>query len=122
MSVRIRVYPTNGGYGGLGGYGGVNSQQYFQQQLDNERKTSSLKLAYERQLMNQQLEMVKLQAQVQYGGYGGGYGSPGVIGAPVGGVTNAWMGNGAMGYNSASFNPFTSGAGFFGGLGLGSMF
>ncbi|MBC7643829.1 MAG: hypothetical protein H7123_01800 [Thermoleophilia bacterium] len=72
--------------------------------------------------MNQQLEMVKLQAQVQYGGYGGYGGSPIIGGAPIGGATNAWMGNGAMGYNSAAFNPFSSGAGFFGGLGLGSMF
>jgi hypothetical protein len=117
MSVRIRVYPTNGGYGGLGGYG-VNSQQYFQQQLSNERKVSSLKLAYERQLMQQQLQLVKLQTQMQYGGYG--YGAAPVIGAPVGGVTNAWLGNGTMGYNS--FNPFTSGSSFFGGLGLGGMF
>lgn len=125
MAVRIRVYPQ---YGGLGGYSGMYGSygmygpygQYgvqtrlTKQQLANERKTNSLRLAYERQLWSERLKMAELQAQVRYGGLGGvQYGGLGLLG----GASGSLLGLGALGYN-----PFSTGSNFFGSLGLGGMF
>lgn len=119
MSVRIRVYPQYGArgmYGGMGGLYGRNGYagtRLAQQQLTNERRTSSLRLQYERQLWAERLKLAQLQAQVQYGGYGGV--QNGMYGGNA--FANSYMGMGALG-----FNPMTSGTGFFGGLGLGGLF
>ncbi|MBC7644115.1 MAG: hypothetical protein H7123_03240 [Thermoleophilia bacterium] len=103
MSIRIRVYPQNGGYGGnaLGGYGGYGAHP--PQPLRDERKINELKLGYERQIMQQQIGLVKVQAQAQYGGFGGAspYGavaSPyGAYGGFGGGVPVAYRGAGLVG-------------------------
>ncbi len=122
MAVRIRVFPQNGGFGGYGGMYGMNSpyaqlmtqNKLNQQKLSNEKRTSALRLNYERALFNERLKLTELQAQVRYGGLGGiNYGSP----LALGGLTNSWMGLGALG-----MNPLSSGSNFFGGLGLGGLF
>jgi hypothetical protein len=116
MSIRIRVYPqygrSLGGYGGLGGYGyggyGVQAR-VTAQKLKNEKQKSNLRLQYERALFAERLKTVQLQTALQYGG---GYGY-GVRPAMPMSFTNAFMGAGGMG--------FSSGPGFFGGLGLGGL-
>ena len=129
MAIRIRVYPQYGrsGYGGYGGYGrsfgyggyggyGMNRFGGYgalaNVRLQNEKRTSSLRLNYERALWQERIKTVQLQSQLQYGGaayypqispFGGAYGN-----AMLGG-----LGLGATGFG---------GAGFFGSLGLGNLF
>jgi hypothetical protein len=106
---RIRIYPNYGGYGGYGMMGGLGgaygpyavTTRVAQVKLQNERKTSNLRLAYERALWAEKLKSVQLQTAMQYSGYG--------VASPYAGLQSAYMGG--MG----SFNPF----GMLGGLGLG---
>lgn len=108
MAIRIRVYPNGGGaYGGMNGFGGmygVNQTQMYQQQLDNERRTSDMRLDYEKRLYQEKLRAVELQSALQYGGAYRPMPVP--FGIPFGG-----------------FNPaFGAGMGMFGSLGLGGLF
>lgn len=97
MAVRIRVYPNNG-LGGAGGYGtNALTNRLYSTQLSNERKTSNLRLTYERALWTERLKQAQLQAQVQYGGYG------------------------AAGYGAAVASPFGYGAAMPGAFGLGGV-
>ena len=107
MSVRIRVYPQNGlgGYGGYGGYGmnriGGYGYGLANVRLQNEKRTSALRLNYERALWQERIKTVQLQSALQYGG--NGIGAPRIV-TPFGG---AMLGAGMLG------------GGLFGGAGLG---
>jgi hypothetical protein len=107
---RIRIYP-NYGMGGMGGYGMMGGMGAYgpyaansrvaQVKLQNERRTSNLRLAYERALWSEKLKTVQLQTAMQYSGYG--------VASPYAGLQSAYMGG------TGGFNPF----GMLGGLGLG---
>jgi hypothetical protein len=126
MAIHIRVYPQYGaaglgGYGssygayGLGGYNALAVQNRLsQQQLQNERRVSSLQLGYERQLWEQRLQMVQLQAQAQAASRGVIY--PGSYPYGVGGVATGGWGLGSL----STLNPFSS-SGLFSNLGLDSF-
>ena len=79
-----------------------------QQQLQNERDTSNLRLQYERALWQEKLKTSQLQSAVQYGGAGAaspyGYSPYGYAARPI---------------QSMGFGGF--GAAALGGLGLGGM-
>lgn len=118
MSIRIRVYPQNGAYGGLGGLGGygvANTRvRLTQQQLQNERKTANMQLQYERALWAEKLKFVQLQAQMQnpYAALSmGGLGGFGALGGAFGLMSP--LGVNALGVQSN---------GFFNSLGLGGLF
>lgn len=72
MSIRIRVYPSNGAYGmggvgRMGGYGGsVSAQSFYTQKLTAQQQISNLQLQYERALWGERLETEKLKGQLQY--------------------------------------------------------
>lgn len=119
MAIRIRVYPGgtagSAGYGGAYGVGGVSASQYYSQQLANERQTSDMKLSYEKQLYQQKLKAVELEAALKYGantnyGYGGmpfglgGLGGLGALGSL--GAMSGMLGAGMMGgYPSQASYP-----------------
>lgn len=89
MSVRIRVYPQNGlGAGGL--YGNAQTQvRLSQQALQNQRQMSNLQLNYERALWEEKLKFAQLQAQAQYGAFGGLGGIPIAAGMGLTGIGGA---------------------------------
>jgi hypothetical protein len=119
MAVRIRVYPQNGMYGGLGGYGmrGMYGGygQLAQVQLRNEKKTSALRLQYERALWQEKLKTVQLQTAMQYGA--GGYA---VNPWSAYGMNSALGGFGALGLGGLGMG--LGGTNLFGSLGLGGLF
>src|SRR3954451_4896813 len=69
MAIRIRVHPQIGGaFGGAYGMmGAVSPQQYYQQELQNEKDTSNLRLQYERALWQEKLKSTQLSSALQYG-------------------------------------------------------
>lgn len=121
MSIRIRVYPQNGMLGGLGyglgmnrfGGGAVTAQRFYTNQLNNQRRLSSLQLQYERQLWNERLERTRLEERLKnpyltgmtgvggIGGIGGwgGFGGFGGIGGWGGAVplASSWLGGSMLG-------------------------
>lgn len=102
MAVRIRVYPQNGGFGGLGmnGMGGaVSAQTHFNTRLQAQKQVGGLQLGYERALANERIERVRLEERLKNPylaagtGFAGAYGGlpvglPGglPIGVPMGGL------------------------------------
>lgn len=115
MAVRIRVYPNYGmgAYGGVGGYGGYGvtpyASQLYNTKIANVKQTSALRLAYERALFAERLKLAQLQAQLQYGGYAGGF-TP---------LASPYMLNGGMlGAGMLGAGAVPSMLGGFGGLGL----
>jgi hypothetical protein len=76
------MYGGMGGYGMGGMYGGTaaiqaqNQVALAQQQLQNERDTSNLRLQYERALWQEKMKETQLQSAVQYGAAGAGVVSP----------------------------------------------
>ena len=126
MAIRIRVHPQIGGaYGAYGGLGAVTSQQYYGQQLQNERDTSNLRLQYERALWQEKLKETQLSSALQYGA-GSGVASPfalgGVSALGLGGVPattgiNPWGGLNALSNMALSLSALQSAQGFWGGLG-----
>lgn len=85
MAIRIRVHPQGAGaygaYGAAGAYGPGN-MQYFQEKLDNEKRTSNLRLSYERALWQERLKLTQLQGQLSAGVVGAGY--PAALGGAYG--------------------------------------
>lgn len=113
MSIRIRVYPQTGAYGGLGygGMGAVSAATFYNQKLQTQQQVSNLRLGYERALWNERLERVRLEERMKnpYAMYGAvGYGAyPVATVNPYGTMLGASM----LGARS-----------FFGSLGLGGLF
>lgn len=118
MSIRIRVYPQTGMYGGIGamGYGGaVSAQQYYSSKLQTQKQVSSLQLGYERALANERIERARLEERMKnpYALMGAGL-TTGYT--PLASAYNPWaasmLGSSLLG----------SGSSFFGSLGLGGLF
>jgi hypothetical protein len=96
MTTVIRVHPQVGGAYGYGGDAAAlqaqNQVALTQQQLQNERDTSNLRLQYERALWQEKMKETQLQSAVQYGAAGtpavaspyAALGVPGLLGAGMG--------------------------------------
>ncbi|MCW2925834.1 MAG: hypothetical protein JWM98_3238 [Thermoleophilia bacterium] len=139
MSIRIRVYPQTGAYGGLGmnrfaGQGAVSASTYFNSRLQTQKQVSSLQLGYERALWNERLEKVRLEERLKNPYAMAQAASPYGVASPYGGMVSPYGGVvSPYGYGAQqAYNPYAtsmlgssllnSGAGFFGSLGLGGMF
>ncbi len=129
--VRFRVYPA--GFNSLNANrtamryaaSAIRSQanvKLMAAHLQNEKRTSALRIGYERQIFNERLKRVELQSALKYGrinqfppNYGYGYGG---FGVPFGGIPAAVPAP----YGNAMFGGFNMGNGFFNSLGLGGLF
>lgn len=141
MAIRIRVYPQNGGVGGVGGYGvgnpggfgvggpggfGMNPYaadgRFMQAQLQNQKQLSGTQLTYERALWGERLQRVRLEERLAAQGQVGWGGSPGGNwGVPIAqpGIVPGYgqgYGQGYPGY------PQGAPAGFLLGGAMGGMF
>ncbi len=123
MSIRIRVYPNTGMYGGYGGlgvnrYGGaVSAASYYNSKLASTKQIATLQLGYERALADERVERARLEERLK-----NPYAALGTSGMLTGySPVTAGYSN-LLGASLLGSSLLGSGSSFFGNLGLGRMF